>query len=52
MTYEFCIKLIEKGYGRTSWFVGRIDVLYMLGRLTTEEYLDLIEKLGVITIND
>ena len=41
--YRILAQLVERGAEGVS---GRIDTLYALGRLTTEEYQALVDKLG------
>lgn len=45
--YILCKKLID--HGHTEGLPEKIDVYYMAGRLTTEEYQELIE---LLTLND
>ena len=43
MLYKVIISLIEKG--KTEGLAERVDVLYAAGKLTTEEYEDILSKL-------
>jgi hypothetical protein len=43
MTYKLCKKLIE--LGRTEGLADKIDVYYAAGRLTTEQYRELMDLL-------
>ena len=44
MTYKLCKKLIE--LGRTEGLADKIDVYYAAGRLTTEQYRELMGLLN------
>jgi len=44
MTYKLCKKLIE--LGRTEGLADKIDVYYAAGRLTTEQYQELMRLLA------
>lgn len=41
--YRILAQLVERG---AEGVAGRIDTLYALGRLSTEEYQALVDKLG------
>ncbi len=46
MTYTFCRRIIENGtYGTKEEFQVKLDVFYMGGRLTQEQYDDLTSLL-------
>lgn len=44
MTYKLCKKLIE--LGRTEGLADKLDVYFAAGRLTTEEYEELMGMLN------
>lgn len=44
MTYKLCLKLIA--VGKTDGLADKIDVYFAAGRLTEEQYMDLMSKLG------
>lgn len=44
MTYKLCKKLIE--LGRTAGLADKLDVYFAVGRLTEEEYTDLMGMLN------
>ena len=43
MTYKLCLKLIE--LGRTNGLADKLDVYFAAGRLTEEQYTELIAML-------
>ena len=46
MTYKLCLKLIT--VGKTDGLADKIDVYFAAGRLTEEQYTDLISRLSEI----
>ena len=46
MTYKLCLKLIA--VGKTDGLADKIDVYFAAGRLTEEQYTDLISRLSEI----
>lgn len=44
MTYKLCLKLIA--IGKTDGLADKVDVYYAAGRLTDEQYTDLINRLN------
>lgn len=44
MTYKLCLKLINAG--KTDGLADKIDVYFAAGRLTEEEYAELMSMLG------
>ena len=52
MTYEFCMKLVTNWNGRTDTLAVKIDVLYLMGRITLEQYTEIMGYLGVPSNNE
>ena len=46
MTYKLCLKLIA--VGKTDRLADKIDVYFAAGRLTEEQYTDLISRLSEV----
>lgn len=46
MTYKLLLALIKAG--RTEGLLDKIDIFYAVGRITDEQYMDLLKKLEVI----
>lgn len=44
MTYKLCLRLIKAG--KTDGLADKIDVYFAAGRLTEEEYAELMSMLG------
>lgn len=44
MIYNLCKRLIAMG--KTAGLAEKVDVYYLAGRLTTEQYKELMEELG------
>lgn len=50
MTYKLCKKLIE--LGRTAGLMDKLDVYFAAGRLTEEEYTELVGMLNKEEVAD
>lgn len=44
MIYNLCKRLIAMG--KTDGLAEKVDVYYLAGRITTEQYKELMEELG------
>lgn len=47
-TYNLCLKLIN--LGKTDGLMDKVDVYYLAGRITEEEYKDLAERLNPVDL--
>lgn len=48
MTYELCLKMIDNPLYTKEELENKFDVLYLMNRLTQEEYQDLINRLNPV----
>jgi len=51
-TYEFCKQLVGSWNGRVDSITTRIDAIYLMGRITAEQYIELMSILGVPANNE
>ena len=47
-TYELCLKMLDNPLYTKDELGGKFDVLYLMNRLTQEEYQDLINRLNPV----
>ena len=48
MTYQLCLKMIDNPLYTKEELENKFDVLYLMNRLTQEEYQDLINRLNPV----